>query len=110
MRGRMRVNMRLISNTLSDIALLRSAAVFTIRKYSGIMKKHIYLVHSDTEKDRNQGGDLEMKEKFGYVIKVDGKVVWEGRNPKEKYFEIREQNPGKEIAIAWRTTEKILVC
>ena len=62
------------------------------------------------KKDRNKGGDLEMKEKFGYVIKVDGRVVWEGRNPKEKYFEIREQNPGKEIAIAWRTTEKILVC
>jgi hypothetical protein len=52
----------------------------------------------------------EMEEKFGYVIKVDGTVVWEGRNPKEKYFEIRKQNPGKEIAIAWRTKEKILVC
>lgn len=51
-----------------------------------------------------------MEEKFGYVIKVDGTVVWEGRNPKEKYFEIRKQNPGKEIAIAWRTKEKILVC
>lgn len=47
---------------------------------------------------------------FGYVIKVDGKVVWVGRNPKEIYFKIRKQNPGKEIAIAWRTKEKILVC
>jgi len=28
-----------------------------------------------------------MEEKFGYVIKVDGKVVWAGRNPKDKYFE-----------------------
>lgn len=54
-------------------------------------------------------GDLEMAEKFGYVIKVDGKVVWEGRNPKEKYFDIRKQNPGKEIAIAWRTKEKNMV-
>ncbi|NQE45683.1 hypothetical protein C5S31_06665 [ANME-1 cluster archaeon GoMg2] len=51
-----------------------------------------------------------MEEKFGYVIKVDGKVVWAGRNPKDKYFEIMKQNPGKEVAIAWRTKEKILVC
>ena len=53
---------------------------------------------------------MEMGEKFGYVIKVDGKVVWEGRNPKEEYFGIMKQNPGKEVAIAWRTKEKILVC
>ena len=25
---------------------------------------------------------MDVEEKFGYVIKVDGKVVWEGRNPK----------------------------
>ena len=51
-----------------------------------------------------------MEEKFRYVIKVDGKVVWEGRNPKEKYFNIRKQNKWKEVAIAWRTKESILVC
>ena len=51
-----------------------------------------------------------MEEKFGYEIKVDGMVVWEGRNPKEKYFDIRKQNRGKEVAIAWRTKENILVC
>ncbi len=43
-----------------------------------------------------------MEERLGYVMKVDGKVVGEGRNPR--------QNLGKEIAIAWRTKEKILVC
>lgn len=51
-----------------------------------------------------------MEEKFGYVIKVDGTVVWVGRNPKEKYFKILKQNIGQEVAIAWRTKENILVC
>ncbi|MCK4733332.1 MAG: hypothetical protein KAT65_12835 [Methanophagales archaeon] len=51
-----------------------------------------------------------MEERFGYVIKVGGKVVWEGRNPKQKFDEIKQQNPGKRVSIAWRTREKVLVC
>ncbi len=51
-----------------------------------------------------------MKKKFEYVIKVDGKDVWRGLNPKEKYWKIKTQNPGKEVAIAWRTHEKVLIC
>ncbi len=51
-----------------------------------------------------------MKEKFGYVIKVDGKEVWQGLNPEKTYPEIKQKNQGKEVAIAWRTKEKILIC
>ena len=51
-----------------------------------------------------------MEKRFEYVIKVDGEDVWHGLNPKEKYWEIKEQNPNKEVAIAWRTKEKVLVC
>ncbi len=51
-----------------------------------------------------------MEAKFEYVIKVDGKVVWQGLNPKEKYWGIKKQNADKEMAIAWRTKEKVLVC
>lgn len=43
-----------------------------------------------------------MEEKFGYVIKIDGKVVWEGRNPKQKFDEIKRQNPGKRVSIFGR--------
>ncbi len=49
--------------------------------------------------------DPKMKEKFGYVIKVAGKEVWHGRNPIEPYARIKQKNPGKEVAIAWRTNE-----
>jgi len=51
-----------------------------------------------------------MKKSFEYVIKVDNKEVWKGLNPKKKYFDIKKQNPHKEVALAWRTHEKVLVC
>jgi len=51
----------------------------------------------------------QMKKKFEYVIKVDDKIVWRGLNPKERYWEIKKQNPDKEVAIAWRTKEKVLI-
>jgi hypothetical protein len=53
---------------------------------------------------------IKMEEKFGYEIRVDGTVVWEGRNPKLQFDEIKRQNPGKRVSIAWRTREKVLVC
>jgi len=49
-----------------------------------------------------------MKEKFGYVIRVDEKDVWEGRNPKRKFDEIKRRNPDKRVSIAWKTREKVL--
>ena len=48
--------------------------------------------------------------KYGYVIKVDGKEVWRGLNPKEKYWEIKNKNPDKEVGIAWDSQEDVLVC
>ncbi len=50
------------------------------------------------------------KEKFEYVIKVDGKEVWRGLNPTKAYDEISAKYPKSRVAIAWRTKEKILVC
>ncbi len=50
------------------------------------------------------------KEKFEYVIKVDGKEVWKGLNPTKAYDEISAKYPKSRVAIAWRTKEKSLVC
>ncbi|RLJ01471.1 MAG: hypothetical protein DRP10_04015 [Candidatus Aenigmatarchaeota archaeon] len=36
------------------------------------------------------------KEKFEYVIKVDGKVVWRGLNPTKAYDEISAKYPKKQ--------------
>ena len=48
--------------------------------------------------------------KYEYVIKVNNKIVWHGLNPKEKYWEIKNKNPGKEVGIAWQSQEDVLVC
>jgi len=51
-----------------------------------------------------------VEKRFEYVVKVEGKEVWRGLNPTKAYAEIKKQNPGKEVSIAWRTKEKVLVC
>ena len=51
-----------------------------------------------------------MEKRFEYIIKVEGKEVWRGLNPKDKYFEIKKKNPNKKVSVAWHTDEDILVC
>ena len=48
--------------------------------------------------------------KYEYVIKVNNNIVWHGLNPKEKYWEIKSKNPDKEVGIAWKSQEDVLVC
>ena len=45
-----------------------------------------------------------------YVIKVEGKIVWEGLNVEEIFPKIKRENPEKKVALAWiPTKEEILV-
>ena len=45
-----------------------------------------------------------------YVIRVDGKVIWEGLNVEEVFRKIKGENPEKKVAVAWiPTKEEILV-
>ena len=45
-----------------------------------------------------------------YVIRVDGKIVWEGLNVEEVFRKIKKENPEKRVALAWiPTREEILV-
>jgi len=48
--------------------------------------------------------------KYEYVIKVDGKEVWRGLNPKDKYWEIKEKNPDREVGVGWCSQDDILIC
>ncbi len=48
--------------------------------------------------------------KYEYVIKVDGKEVWRGLNPKDKYWEVKGKNTDKEIGIAWHSQDDVLIC
>jgi hypothetical protein len=45
-----------------------------------------------------------------YVIRIDGKIVWEGLNVEEVFRKIKRDNPDKRVALAWiPTKEEILV-
>ncbi len=53
----------------------------------------------------------QIQKKFEYVIKIDGKIVWRGLNPKEIYWDFKKANPHKEVGIAWVThDERLLIC
>lgn len=48
------------------------------------------------------------KPKFEYVIRVNGKEVWKGINPKQVYWEIKRANPEKRVSVAWEAKEDYL--
>ncbi len=50
-----------------------------------------------------------MGRNYWYVIRVDGKEVWRGKNPKEKLIELKKENPNKRVSIAWQSDDDILV-
>jgi len=51
----------------------------------------------------------KIKPKFQYVIRIDHKEVWKGLNPKEKYRELKKNNPDKRVSIAWQTNDDSLM-
>ena len=50
------------------------------------------------------------KTSFHYVIKVKGKIVWKGLNPKKKYLELQRKYHGRPVSLAWVPREGVLVC
>lgn len=46
---------------------------------------------------------------FDFVIEVDGREVWVGKDLPRKYPEILHQHPTSEIAISWRTSPSIVL-
>ena len=51
-----------------------------------------------------------MKKTFRYLIKVNGKTVWSGKEPNEGLFDkIRKENPGKEVGIAIEPGDEVLI-
>jgi len=45
-----------------------------------------------------------------YIIKIDGKVGWEGLDIVQKFREFQQKYPNKKISMAWvPTKEEILI-
>ncbi len=42
---------------------------------------------------------------YKYVLKVKGKKVWEGLNPRKKFDELCKKYPKEEIEIIWSPTK-----
>lgn len=53
---------------------------------------------------------IKMHKRFEYIIKVNGKEIWRGLNPKEKYWDLKKKNPKKRVSVAWETGEDVLIC
>ncbi|MFQ6128212.1 MAG: hypothetical protein ACE5QW_04850 [Thermoplasmata archaeon] len=41
---------------------------------------------------------------YGYVLKVDGRVVWEGLDLQSKLEEVLKEYSAKRILVAWMPT------
>ena len=44
-----------------------------------------------------------------YVIKIKGRVTWEGKNPQKKLPRLLNTHPGKNVSIAWKSDEESLI-
>lgn len=44
-----------------------------------------------------------------YVIKIEGKVTWEGKDPQEKLPRLLNTHPAKKVSIAWKPGEEFLI-
>ncbi len=44
-----------------------------------------------------------------YVIKLEGKTVWEGKNPLDKFPLIANKNPGKSLSISWKNDVEFFI-
>lgn len=44
-----------------------------------------------------------------YVIKIEGQIKWEGKNPQAKMPTLMNKNPGKAISISWKPDKEFLI-
>lgn len=44
-----------------------------------------------------------------YVIKIEGRVTWEGKDPQKKLPRLLNAYPGKNISISWKSDEEFLI-
>ncbi len=44
-----------------------------------------------------------------YVIKIEGKVTWEGKDPQKKLPRLLNTHPAKKVSIAWKSGEEFLI-
>lgn len=44
-----------------------------------------------------------------YVIKIEGRITWEGKTPQKKLPVLLDENKGKNVSISWRPDQESLI-
>lgn len=44
-----------------------------------------------------------------YIIKIEGRVAWEGKNPRTKLPLLLNRNPGRNVSISWKPDREFLI-
>ena len=50
-----------------------------------------------------------MPRNYEYIIRIDGKEVWRGKDLKDKYWELKKRNPKKRVTVAWESDDDLIV-
>ncbi len=50
-----------------------------------------------------------MERKYEYVVHVDGKEVWRGKDLKDRFWEFKKKNLGKKVSVAWESNDDIFI-
>jgi hypothetical protein len=98
---------------ISDFTHSRASARITTkppltknRHYHIIYIAKVFVVVKDGEKITIR----KCPEAWGkYIIKIEGKIVWEGANPHEMFPSMIVENPGKNLSICWKRQREFLI-
>jgi hypothetical protein len=50
-----------------------------------------------------------MERNYDYVIRVDGKEVWRGKDLNDRYWVFKKNNPDKKVSVAWQSDDDLMV-
>ena len=50
-----------------------------------------------------------MAKTYEYVVLVDGRPLYRGKDLERLYFEAKKKHPGKKISVKWEPPEGILI-
>jgi len=49
------------------------------------------------------------KDDCKYIIKIEGNIVWEGKNPKPRLTGLLKDRPGDDIRISWKSSREFFI-
>lgn len=44
-----------------------------------------------------------------YIIKLDDRIIWQGKNLKSQIKRVKKENPNNKISIIWKSDQEFLI-